>query len=82
MTEDDLKAVQQRRAWPAHVTQRMQQLIQQRVITRVLGDEQAPKAAWPLRLLDSERWLRRIPARTIGIGLRPEHVSAALLTAG
>jgi 2-polyprenyl-6-methoxyphenol hydroxylase-like FAD-dependent oxidoreductase len=82
LTDDDLKAVQQRRAWPAHATQRMQQLVQQRIITRVLGDEQAPEAAWPLRLLDSERWLRRIPARTIGIGLRPEHVSAALLTAG
>src|SRR5690242_13128999 len=79
LTDGDLKAVQQRRAWPAHVTQQMQQLIQRRVVAQVLGDEQAPKAAWPLRVLDSEYWLRRFPARIVGIGVRPEHVAPALL---
>src|SRR4051794_26557154 len=42
LTDDDLRAVQHRRAWPAHATQRMQQLIQQRVVAQVLSDEQAP----------------------------------------
>jgi len=79
LADSDLKAVQQRRIWPAYVTQQMQQLIQRRVVAQVLGDEQAPQPALPLRLLDSERWLRRLPARIIGIGVRPEHVVPALL---
>jgi 2-polyprenyl-6-methoxyphenol hydroxylase-like FAD-dependent oxidoreductase len=38
LTDKDLRAVQRRRAWPTHATQQMQQLIQRRVIARVLGD--------------------------------------------
>jgi hypothetical protein len=29
---------------------------------------------WPLRLFDIFPVLRRIPARLIGIGVRPEHI--------
>jgi hypothetical protein len=29
---------------------------------------------WPVRLLQRWPYLRRIPARLIGIGFRPEHV--------
>jgi hypothetical protein len=57
----------------------MQRLIQERVVAQVLSDEQAPQPAWPLRVLDGARWLRRLPARVIGIGVRPEHVVPALL---
>ncbi|PPQ37114.1 FAD-dependent oxidoreductase [Rhodopila globiformis] len=82
LTDGDLRAVQRRRAWPAHATQQMQLLIQRRLIAPILGDGQVPRPAWPLRVLDSERWLRRFPARLIGIGVRPEHVAPALLAAG
>jgi len=37
MSTDDLQHVQRRRAWPTRVTQRLQRLIQRRVITAVLG---------------------------------------------
>ena len=39
LTEADLAAVQRRREMPARVTQRLQVLVQNRVITRVLGRE-------------------------------------------
>ncbi|HEX7270810.1 MAG TPA: FAD-dependent monooxygenase, partial [Casimicrobiaceae bacterium] len=74
----DLEAVQSRREWPARVTQRVQVAIQDRVVARVLDDKpgHAPRLPFIFRLL---RWLpilRRIPARAIGIGVRPEHVTA------
>ena len=74
----DLEAVQSRREWPARVTQRVQVAIQDRVVARVLDDKpsRAPRLPFILRLL---RWLpvlRRIPARAIGVGVRPEHVAA------
>jgi 2-polyprenyl-6-methoxyphenol hydroxylase-like FAD-dependent oxidoreductase len=70
----DLRRVQQRREFPTWVTQRLQVLIQDRVISRVLASRQQLSLPWPLRLF---RWfplLRRIPARLVGMGVRPEHV--------
>jgi 2-polyprenyl-6-methoxyphenol hydroxylase-like FAD-dependent oxidoreductase len=69
-----LRLVQQRREWPTRVTQRMQMFIQNRVIKRVLksADRLSPPRA--VRLLARFPFLRRIPARLIGIGFRPEHV--------
>jgi len=69
-----LRLVQQRREWPTRVTQRMQIIIQNRIITRVLtkSDRFSPPSS--VRLLARFPLLRRIPARLIGIGVRPEHV--------
>ncbi|WHZ24486.1 MAG: FAD-dependent oxidoreductase [Nitrospira sp.] len=74
LTSDDLHMVQMRRDRPTRVTQRMQLFIQNRVIKRVLGEEGPLLAPLPLRLLARFPSLRRIPARLIGIGFRPEHV--------
>ncbi len=76
-TFDDLQRVQARRDWPTRMTQRVQLALQNRVIKRVLG-ETAPLAP-PLALRLIARWpvLRRIPARLIGMGFRPEHVRIA-----
>lgn len=74
LTSDDLHMVQMRRDRPTRVTQRMQLFIQNRVIKRVLGDEGPLVPPLPLRLLAHFPSLRRIPARLIGIGFRPEHV--------
>ena len=70
---DDLQ-VQSRRELPTRLTQRLQVLIQNRVIGRVIGSRAKLTLAWPLKLLRRFPFLRRIPARLIGIGFRPEHV--------
>ena len=81
LTEADLAAVQRRRELPARVTQRLQVVVQNRVITRVLGREGALKPPLALKLLARFPRLRRLPARLIGIGVRPEHVGPAILGA-
>ena len=71
---EHLRAVQRRRTLPTKVTQRIQILIQEHVLKRVLGEDKPVSAPWPLRLLNTFPVLRRIPARAIGVGVRPEHV--------
>jgi 2-polyprenyl-6-methoxyphenol hydroxylase-like FAD-dependent oxidoreductase len=70
-----LRAVQRRRELPTRVTQGVQVFIQNRVIRNVLSSTQlqiSPPLA--VRLLQRWRWLQRIPAYLVGIGVRPEHV--------
>ena len=74
-SEEDLRLVQRRRTFPTEATQWMQLAIQNNVIRRVLGSKRPLKMPWPFRLLKVWPFLRRIPARIIGIGFRPEHVS-------
>jgi 2-polyprenyl-6-methoxyphenol hydroxylase-like FAD-dependent oxidoreductase len=78
LTAADLRAVQRRREWPARVTQRVQIAVQNRVVVPVLSDSE-PVAAlpWPLRLAQRFPVLQRIPARLVGIGVRPEHIRTA-----
>ncbi len=73
----NLRRLQRRREWPARATQRLQILAQDRIISRVL-QTRAPLAV-PLgfRLLARHAWLRRLPGRLIGMGLRPEHIAAS-----
>jgi 2-polyprenyl-6-methoxyphenol hydroxylase-like FAD-dependent oxidoreductase len=72
---DDLAAVQSRREWPVRMTQGMQVLIQNRVLSPVLfGGNQPVKAPWLLNLFNWLPFLRRFPARIVGMGFRPEHV--------
>ena len=70
----DLRRVQQRRMLPTRLTQRMQLVIQNRVIRRVLSSTEALTPPLAVKLLARFPFLRRIPARLIGIGVRPEHV--------
>ena len=70
----DLAAVQRRREWPTRVTQRLQLVVQNRVISRVLHESQRITPPLVLRLFRHLPFLRRIPARLIGLGIRPEHV--------
>jgi 2-polyprenyl-6-methoxyphenol hydroxylase-like FAD-dependent oxidoreductase len=69
-----LRRVQRRREWPTRFTQRMQLFIQDRVIRPVLGGADRVFPPRPVRLLARFPLLRRIPARLIGMGFRPEHV--------
>jgi 2-polyprenyl-6-methoxyphenol hydroxylase-like FAD-dependent oxidoreductase len=74
--EHHLAAVQKRREWPTKMTQRVQVFIQNKVVKRVLADARPITLPFPLRLLRSFPILRRIPARMIGLGFRPEHVKS------
>ncbi|MGE0484263.1 MAG: FAD-dependent oxidoreductase [Gammaproteobacteria bacterium] len=74
-SDDDLAAVQQRRQWPARLTQCLQLLVQERVIRAVLTSHGELEAPWPVRLLARLPWLQRLPARLIGLGVRPEHIT-------
>jgi hypothetical protein len=69
--------VRARREFPTRATQGLQIAIQNRIIRRVLGTKKALRAPWALRLLGRLPRLRRIPARVVGLGFRPEHVKAA-----
>ena len=71
---EDLAAVQRRREFPTRMTQRMQLFLQTNVLGRVLASGRTPGIAWPIRLMQRFPVLRRIPARLIGLGFRPEHV--------
>jgi 2-polyprenyl-6-methoxyphenol hydroxylase-like FAD-dependent oxidoreductase len=74
VTVEELRAVQRRREWPVRLTQRMQVFIQNRVISRVLGSRGKVAPPWFIRLFSGFPILRRIPARMVGMGVRPEHV--------
>ena len=76
LTTEDLGRVQQRREWPTRMTQRVQLMIQDRVIRRVLTDSDRFSPPFAIRLLGLAPFLRRIPTRMIGLGFRPEHVHA------
>jgi 2-polyprenyl-6-methoxyphenol hydroxylase-like FAD-dependent oxidoreductase len=74
LSEDDLAKVEKRRELPTRLTQRLQVIIQNNVIDRLLAADQPLKAPLLLRLSSRFAWLRRIPARIVGLGFRPEHV--------
>jgi len=74
--EADLRKVQERREWPTRATQRLQLFIQDRVISNVLALKTRPASPFAVKLLNWVPLLRRIPARLIGLGFRPEHVRA------
>ncbi|HZV79067.1 MAG TPA: FAD-dependent oxidoreductase [Candidatus Binatus sp.] len=71
---DLLARVQQRREFPTRVTQGAQVTIQNNVIRQVLGVDRPVSPPFIMRLLDRYRILRGIPARLVGIGVRPEHI--------
>ena len=79
---DLLAKVQRRRELPTRVTQRLQLLIQNRVISRVLASRQRLALPLAARLLRHCPVFRRIPARLIGMGVRPEHVRTPELVSG
>jgi 2-polyprenyl-6-methoxyphenol hydroxylase-like FAD-dependent oxidoreductase len=70
----DLRAVQRRREWPTRLTQRMQIAIQNRVISNVLRGTATRKPPRAVRMLGRYPALRRLPARVVGMGFRPEHI--------
>ena len=74
VSAEDLARVQRRREWPTRVTQRVQVLVQNRIVRRVLQRRRPLRAPPAVRLLVRFPRLRRLPGRLVGLGVRPEHV--------
>lgn len=68
----DLEQVQKRREMPVRLIQRMQVFVHRRINGRSSG--RGDKLPFIGRLFRSMPFLRRIPARFIGLGPRPEHI--------
>jgi len=82
VTAADLQAIERRRASAARLTQAVQLAVQNRIISRALQAARTPRAPLLLKLFDKVALLRRIPARLIAIGFRPEHIATAEQLAG
>jgi 2-polyprenyl-6-methoxyphenol hydroxylase-like FAD-dependent oxidoreductase len=76
-----LRAVQKRREFPTRVTQRFQIVVQNRILRRVLASDAPLRVPLAVRMLGRSRRLQRIPARLVGIGVRPEHVRSPSVAA-
>ena len=74
VTDALLAAVQARRTMPMRVIQWLQLQIQNRVLSPVLGTAERPKPPFAAKFFNWFPVLRRIPARLIGLGVRPEHI--------
>lgn len=76
VTESDLAAVRRRRLPPTVVTQAIQRAMHRGLVTPVFrgADPEPPKAF--VTLLKVLPWLSAIPARIIGVGVRPERAPA------
>lgn len=74
VSDADLAAVQARRMLPTRLTQWMQVQVQNNVLSPALAGTERPSAPWPVKLFNVFPVLRRIPARLVGLGVRPEHV--------
>ncbi|WP_454647979.1 FAD-dependent oxidoreductase [Bradyrhizobium liaoningense] len=74
-TEDELDAVRRRREFPVKMTQRMQVIVQNNIISGALqGGDRPLKVPLVVRLVTALPWLQGIPARLLALGVRPEHV--------
>jgi hypothetical protein len=74
VSDADLQAIQERRTPAVRFTQWLQLTAQNQIISRVLKSEQRPKPPLMFKLLKIFPVLQRIPARLLGVGIRPEHV--------
>jgi 2-polyprenyl-6-methoxyphenol hydroxylase-like FAD-dependent oxidoreductase len=75
LTEEDLALVQRRRRLPTVVIQTLQRVVQRRIMQPVLSGRPTGRSARILNLARRIRPLRRLPARLVGVGIRPEHVN-------
>ncbi|MDB5577703.1 MAG: hypothetical protein JWR80_2879 [Bradyrhizobium sp.] len=74
-SEDELDAVRRRRVLPVRITQAMQVVVQNRLISAALKPGSEPlRPPLPVRLINAVPWLQGITARLVGLGVRPEHV--------
>ncbi|MEY9184484.1 2-polyprenyl-6-methoxyphenol hydroxylase-like FAD-dependent oxidoreductase [Bradyrhizobium sp. USDA 326] len=74
-SENELDAVRRRREFPVKMTQAMQVIVQNNIISGALqGGDRPLKVPLVVRLVTALPWLQGIPARLLALGVRPEHV--------
>jgi 2-polyprenyl-6-methoxyphenol hydroxylase-like FAD-dependent oxidoreductase len=75
VSDERLRDVQRRREFPTRMTQGFQVFVHKRFIAPALRNARPlTRLPFPLKLLQMFPVLRRIPARLVGLGVRPEHV--------
>jgi hypothetical protein len=72
VTDADLAAVRRRRLPPTMITQGLQRFLHRRLVVPVFGGADGTPPAAFVQLLQRLPWLTVIPARIIGVGIRPE----------
>jgi 2-polyprenyl-6-methoxyphenol hydroxylase-like FAD-dependent oxidoreductase len=78
--EQELDAVRRRREFPVRVTQRMQVIAQNNIISVALKPGNQPlNVPFVMRLITAVPWLQGITARFVALGVRPEHVHSPVL---
>jgi 2-polyprenyl-6-methoxyphenol hydroxylase-like FAD-dependent oxidoreductase len=80
LKDSDLQAVQERRRWPVRATQSIQVFLQNYIVAPTLAGTRPLRPPWPVRLFNVMPFLRRIPARVMGMGVQPEHVKTTALS--
>ena len=79
LRDADLAAVEARRLFPARATQAAQVFLQNRIIAPSLAAAGGEiKVPFVVRLMQWFPVLRRLPARLVGMGVRPEHVRSTI----
>jgi 2-polyprenyl-6-methoxyphenol hydroxylase-like FAD-dependent oxidoreductase len=74
-SDDELDGVRRRREFPVRMTQRMQVVVQNNLISVALAPGNRPlRVPWLVRLITAVPWFQGITARFVGLGVRPEHV--------
>ena len=76
LTDDDLRAVQKRRQPPTKVAQ----MLQRAQTTNLVRLRNTQPPLWTLRLLSHLGPVKRLLGRTVGLGLRREHVRTVAVT--
>jgi 2-polyprenyl-6-methoxyphenol hydroxylase-like FAD-dependent oxidoreductase len=79
ISTETLRKVQERRELPTRITQRVQLIVQNTVITRALASRGSMSPPLAFRALGAVRSLRRVPARMVGLGFRREHVAKYII---
>lgn len=77
LTIKELASVQQRRSFPVKVIQRIQIIIQKRVIYGVLTSEKPLTIPKFIRFIQGLKITQRFIGKIIGLGIRPEHIKHA-----
>ncbi len=79
-SEEDLARIQKRRELPTRWTQAAQLAVQNRFLGPALKGKGPQQLPFVLKLLRRFPMLRRIPARLVGVGVRPEHVQSSVFS--
>jgi 2-polyprenyl-6-methoxyphenol hydroxylase-like FAD-dependent oxidoreductase len=75
VSEMNLAHVQHRRHLPTRLTQAFQ-VFAHKQLSRTLGNPAPVHPPWILRFLSGSAFFRRLAARFIGVGIRPEHIDS------